>query len=255
LTQTLLGFQVQYGISDRMAIGIGANQIIKDETETTFGPASVSDGDVEKDNSEGLEDPTIGLRYRIVSQEEADYRLDVEFNISPEVIDAKYPDNNSNGTAGIGGSRYGIQLQAGRKDGRSEYAFSGALVHLTGSESESATDPSQKRSSKARTNLAFGGSYRYIVNSSFDIRGGLSFRSFAESEAQLADASRITEERYIETALDFAVSFYPVQDSVMIQLGYSSSVAADHSLEAGANSFDVEDGEANSFSLLVMAQF
>src|SRR5690606_3410713 len=73
---------VYYGITDNLALGIEQAIALALDSGTSYGPASVNDGQTVRLSREGLRDPTLGIKYRATTQRVSSYQLDVSFKVS-----------------------------------------------------------------------------------------------------------------------------------------------------------------------------
>lgn len=99
------GFQVDYGVSDKVRFGLELKHSLSSQMDETYGPASGSlNGTASTYVYKGLYDPQISIEYKALDQATSPMNGFVGIAVKPSFIENKMANTNSDGTNGTGGN-------------------------------------------------------------------------------------------------------------------------------------------------------
>lgn len=242
-TESLAGMVV-YGLADRFELALQATLNGSSVTDTTYGPAHVSNGTTASFKEQGADNPLVGGRYRLpVSSESTTF---FSFQYQPYLIKSKSSTSKTNGTfagaqstANIEGvlvrSIGSMELQGSLKrvqkfDGSSENADTGVTTDMFGGHS---------------TTIA--GEFRVHNAGGFFWGGQLGLVSYEGSSTQSTGGK--TDVASYSTTRFGAVIGSKIGTDGFVSVTYLLMNPASSKATSGANTFDVSQENVSTLGL------
>ena len=145
--------ELQYGIMDTFSLGLEMSWVKI------------------KDGNDGLQDPVINARYRIVEEAKNGLIVDLKGYISPEVFDS--PNNGDRDGVAKGSTDFGFSVMAGSKEWVKDFVFWGeAGIDFIGSTKW--TDSSNV--------FSISGNAKYYLDDLNSFDGGLFFKHYSAGD-------------------------------------------------------------------------
>lgn len=125
-----LDLSIGYSVNDNFSFGLEVPFTLSSDSTTTYGPASVANGQSASSKSSGLQDLNLIAKYRILDQKDSATNLDLTVEFSPKTGDSESASTTTEGNAFRGGSDMEITLEFGKKYKELQFrAYAGLMLN------------------------------------------------------------------------------------------------------------------------------
>lgn len=245
-----LSLEVGKVLAGDMSVAITIPFDLSEKYSTTYGPASTSDGEIEKSEASGLNDIQLDFKWRALNQAIKEINLDVIIELSPKTGSAESGYSGKDGNGFRGGTDFEVGIEVGKK--MQNFQFSGEFsIDFNGSRESKDLEDNSITNSDSFTNINLSGTVQFdpneqfFVNLGFSYLGGFDFDSTSEGTTTNYDVGS-------SFLIGGAVGYNINKDSAFRLLFASGSV--DRDISQGTANFE-EEIDTTSFQGTYLIQF
>jgi hypothetical protein len=233
-----------YSVTDRLLLTASMGYLLDQTT---------SEERVEQGSKDGLSDPTISARVRLMDQADGGWNFDVLPSWTIETGDAESGSGNKDGNNYGGGHVFGLGLNLGKKEKTHQYVLFLDSALAGKSESED-VETKEKTTTESTSFLTLGARGLWNISESAYVSGFLSATRFSESESK-SDGEKTTSNARNAVNFGAEIGVAPTQNT-LISFALSATEVLDHDIESdGADDVTVEKQRAASGVLRARYQF
>lgn len=253
IRSTELDVAVMHSLDDYWAIGVSVEQLFSSKSEVTYGPGSTRNGETSESKSSGLSDPSFSVTYRIMDVSRDRYDMNLTFDYSPKMQEAKGATSNTNGNNAKGGDTFSIGATWGRRSVDSSWAF-GVTLNSYGESKSKDPDDGDITKVESYSTLGLTGSWQWIVSKKLAWDLGIFYGSSGEYRITFDDGSY----NDYDSATIFSIggtANITVGNKKYITAGITSSAMGERSIKSSSNiTLTDTDRAAGTFSLGFVAE-
>lgn len=227
-----LDYDIRYGLSDSLALGIAGSALIESENIFNYGPASTKNGQTERLSSGGLGDPTVLLGYRVLESSTAPYfNADVAFGYMMKLQEAKSATATSSGNDGRGGDGYYVKAHlSNRKEGKAL----GLFVEMQRLNRRMRKDPTGETEFTGGDSTVIGFQAQVEPTSNLALLGEASLMTIQMSQSR-SGATLIESASLSTTGLKLGIKYFIQQERAIGYINVLNQPSFSYPITVGAN--------------------
>ncbi len=235
---------IGYSVTERILLTASANYLLDESTSVERNKTGSDDG---------LSDPTIGARIRLMDQADSGLNFDILPSWTIETGDAEEGSGDKDGNNYSGGHTYGVNLNLGKKEKSHQWMVFLNSAMLGETESEDVTTK-DKTKTDSTYNLTLGAQYLCNFNETTYLSGFFSAARLGELESKVEGDKTTTDAR---TSLNIGAEYgFTPTPNVLIAFALTAGKMVEYDVEPeGADKNTVEKERSASGILRARYQF